>query len=46
MSQRYRILVGIFLVLALVLTGCGRGGADEPAEEAPVAEAPLAEDRG
>ena len=43
MSQRYRILIGILLVLTLVLTGCGRGGANEPAEEAPVAEAPLAE---
>ena len=43
MSQRYRILIGVLLVLALALTGCGRGGADEPAAEAPAAEAPLAD---
>jgi fermentation-respiration switch protein FrsA (DUF1100 family) len=33
MSLRYRVLFSLFLVFALVLTGCGRGGSEEPAEE-------------
>lgn len=43
MSLRYRILFSLFLVMALVLTGCGRGRQSEEPAEAPVAEAPLAE---
>jgi rhodanese-related sulfurtransferase len=43
MTKRTQILVGVLLVLALVLTGCGRGRTTEEPTEAPAAEAPLAE---
>ncbi len=42
MSRRNRVLFSLFLAFALVLTGCGRGGSEEPAKM-PVSEAPLAE---